>query len=469
MKQIGFMLNSFALLVLLLLGPSYSCAQLTAQQQQWLGQAGRHERDGWITLRVHGSPRVMGFQHGHLLAKEIASSLRATRRDWEYNSGMSWEWLVDHGSAILLPHIDSVSLAELDGIVEGLNTAGVQTTRAEIVAYNGIIELDGYWWPTIKDSLRVRAPDRPREMCSSFIVTGGMTPDGGIVLGHNTMTSYISADCNIILDIQPDAGHRILMQGTPGWIHSGTDFFITNAGLVGSETTIGGFSGFDQAGIPEFVRFRRATQDASSIDEWCAIMRKGNNGGYANAWLLGDVNTGEIARLELGLRHTSLERTKDGFYVGSNIAENIQILRHETTSKETDIRISDVARRVRWKQLMNQHRGKITLEMGKQFEGEHIDTYLGQERLGARSLCAHWEYETTDPTEPPYDPSGTVDAKVVDTRMAKTMSFAARWGSGCGTPFDAAAFLKEHPQFDWMTGILRSRESHPWATFRAGE
>jgi len=42
---------------------------------------------------------------------------------------------------------------------------------------------------------------------------------------------------------------------------------------------------------------RRATQDAPHIDQRCAIMKKGNNGGYANAWLIGDVNSGEIARL----------------------------------------------------------------------------------------------------------------------------------------------------------------------------
>ena len=90
------------------------------------------------------------------------------------------------------------------------------------------------------------------------------------------------------------------MQTSPGWIHSGTDFFITDAGLVGSETTIGGFHGFSEWGIPEFVRMRRATQDAGNIDEWCEIMKKGNNGGYANAWLLGDVNTREIARLGAG-------------------------------------------------------------------------------------------------------------------------------------------------------------------------
>jgi hypothetical protein len=296
-----------------------------------------------------------------------------------------------------------------------------------------------------------------------------MTADGGIVLGHNTMTSYAPADCNIILEIIPAQGHRILWQGCPGWIHSGTDFFITDAGLVGSETTISGFKGFDPLGIPEFVRMRRATQDASSIDDWCRIMRAGNNGGYANAWLIGDVRTNEIARLELGLKHTALERTKDGYFVGSNVAENMKILRFETNTRETDIRSTDIARRVRWKQLMEKHRGEIDADLARAFEGDHYDTFLRKARFGSRSLCAHWEFETEDPASAPFDPYGTVDGKVVDSGMAKRMAFSARWGAACGTPFDAGKFLKEHPQFEWMTGILRSRESFPWVEFRAGE
>jgi hypothetical protein len=198
-------------------------------------------------------------------------------------------------------------------------------------------------------------------------------------------------------------------------------------------------------------------------------MKAGNNGGYANSWLIGDIKTGEIARLELGLKHIGFERTKDGYYVGSNLVENVRILRLETNLKETDIRNSDVARRVRWKQLMRDNRGKISVDLAERFEGDHFDTYLQQERLGSRALCAHWEYDTTDPSSAPFDPSGTVDGKVVDSRMAKEMKFAARWGSGCGTPFDAGVFLQQHPQFDWLQGLLRSRGVHPWSVFSAGE
>lgn len=45
------------------------------------------------------------------------------------------------------------------------------------------------------------------------------------------------------------------------------------------------------------------------------------------------------------------------------------------------------------------------------------------------------------------------------------MSFSARWGAACGRPFDAKVFLAKHPQFEWMTDMVDSRPSQPWATF----
>jgi hypothetical protein len=169
-----------------------------------------------------------------------------------------------------------------------MTAAGVSTSYADILAFNASIETTGYWWPEVAKKLSGSATfiTKPKEACSSFIATGKMTKDGGVVLGHNMMWDYTEAYFNVIVDLVPAKGHRILMQTVPGWIHSGTDFFVTDAGLVGSETTIGGFHGFTEKGVPEFVRVRRAMQDANTIDEWCKIMKKGNNGGYANAWLI---------------------------------------------------------------------------------------------------------------------------------------------------------------------------------------
>ena len=443
-------------------------AALTSEQTSWLARGARHEKEGWTYLRIEGKPLERGFQHGYLLANDIRESLRITRAEWEYESGMDWPWLIGRTEAMFKGKIDPELLDEMRGIAQGLTAAGVPATLEEIVTYNAYVELSGYWWPQEKKKMDVHSPDARKQSCSSFIATGTMTADGGIVLGHNTMCSYLVADTYIILDIVPEKGFRILMQTSPGWIHSGTDFFITAAGLVGSETTIGDFDGFDEGGVPEFVRMRRATQDASTIDAWCDIMKKGNNGGYANAWLVGDVNTNEIARLELGLKHVGFQRTKNGYFVGSNIAENIQLLRLETEQRETDIRRSGVARRVRWKELMKEHQGKISSDLAKLFEADHYDSYLRKDALGWRALCAHGECDSLD-NDLPFDPSGTVDAKVVDSRMARGMSFAARWGSACGRPFDAGEFLARHPQFDWMKDILRSRASYPWTQFHAGE
>ena len=59
--------------------------------------------------------------------------------------------------------------------------------------------------------------------------------------------------------------------------------------------------GTDRNGIPEFVRARKAMQYAESVDDFARMMKDGNNGGYANSWLVGDRKTNEIARLELGI------------------------------------------------------------------------------------------------------------------------------------------------------------------------
>jgi hypothetical protein len=122
-----------------------AATKLTPQQQQWLSRASRHEQDGWITLHIEGSPQEMGFQHGYLLAKEIDTSLITTRKVWEYDSGMEWPWLVENGNALFSSRFDSSLLTEMEGIVEGLSAAGVKSTLAEIITYNGYIELSGYW------------------------------------------------------------------------------------------------------------------------------------------------------------------------------------------------------------------------------------------------------------------------------------------------------------------------------------
>ena len=81
-----------------------------------------------------------------------------------------------------------------------------------------------------------------------------------------------------------------------------------------------------------------ALQYAGSIDDYVRIMLDGNNGGYANDWLLGDNKTGEIALFELGLKNHSVRRTKDGCFFGANYPNSPRLSREETrfdASKKT--------------------------------------------------------------------------------------------------------------------------------------
>jgi len=119
---------------------------------------------------------------------------------------------------------------------------------------------------------------------------------------------------------------------------------------------------------------------------------------------------------------------------------------------------------------MKEYAGKIDVNRAKIFEGDHYDTYLNKKIPGGRTLCGHWEIDGQHfgPSEP-FSPEGTLDGKVVDAAMAKEMSFVARWGSVCGKAFDGEKFLADQPQYDWLTGMLRSRTSQPWTVFKAGE
>ena len=94
--------------------------------------------------------------------------------------------------------------------MNGLKAAGFTSSRNELVALNGFFELVGYWWPTVKDTISPNSLVFKKQSCSSFITTGSMTSDGGIVLGHNSMFGYYFPLPNIILDILPEKGHRIL-------------------------------------------------------------------------------------------------------------------------------------------------------------------------------------------------------------------------------------------------------------------
>jgi len=279
----------------------------------------RFERNGWLYLHTEGGPRERGFQHGWLLAREIGAALAMTDRKTIFATGDGFAFFVETAERLFAGKLDDEMLTELHAISEGATAAGVPVSFGEILAWNGYIELLWNWWPTARGGLP-RGRKR-RHHCSAFIATGSWTSDHGVVLAHNTWDDYTNANAfNVVADVAPDRGHRILMQTAPGLVHSATDFFVTGAGLVGAETSIAGFNGYDPSKSPEFCRARRAMQYGCSLEEWAQIIKTDNNRGYANSWLIGNVATGEIARIEIGLRYIGETRTSDGFFWAATLS-----------------------------------------------------------------------------------------------------------------------------------------------------
>ncbi len=475
-------LLTFGLLLTTRIQPANAAPARIARQDSTydvtLGRGYRFDRGGWTYVHLEGAPHDIGVQHGYLMAPEIADFYGVVRLEMTHNTSRSWEFFRRAGREMLWPKIDAEYQQELQGITDGLNQHGLKLDLWDVVAMNAFAELPDYYVPWLNEQTKAANAAHPADRpvyghCSAFVATGSWTKDHRIVMGHNNWTSYVEGSrWRVVFDIVPRTGYRVLMDGLPGIIASDDDFGVNTGGLMITETTIARFHGWDPNGKPEFVRARKAMQYASSIDEFTKIMLDGNNGGYANDWLLADRKTGEIARFELGLRHTKLWRTTDGYFAGSNFPSDPDVIKDETTFNPDNASSSPNARHVRWDQLINENKGKIDTNLAEVFLSDHYDTFTKQTGPNLRTLCGHGE--SSSEGEPawdvkPYDPSGAVQGKVIDSRMAEAMTFTGRMGHPCGTEFDAAKFLSAHHDYSWESPIMEDMDTGPWTQFRIGE
>jgi Phospholipase B len=429
--------------------------------------------NGWTLVHLEGSPAEIGFQHGHLLATEILEMKGLAELELKQDTQKSWTFFRDSARDMMWPNVEREYREELQGIADGVTARGVKLDLWDIVALNGLLEW-GYYTKAYDKQRGGVAPKTAgaAEHCSAFVATGSYTRDGKVIIAHNNWSSYLDgARWTIAFDIQPARGHRVLMDGLPGLISSGDDFGLNSAGIMITETTITGFEGYDPSGIPEFVRARKAMQYASSIDDFARIMKERNNGGYANDWLVADRKTNEIASLELGLKNVTLDRKKEGYFVGANFPINPKLASEETNFDTKDLSVSANARRVRWEQLMAEHRGRIDVAAARQFLADHYDTFQKKTDPNERTLCGHVDLSPRglEPWQPAFGTAGAVQNKVADATLAAELSFSAAAGHACGIEFRAASHLTSHPQFGWQKPFIRDLPSFPWTTLSAAK
>jgi hypothetical protein len=447
-----------------------SIASLHPQDAK-LQDAFRKNQDGWVYLHLQGDPAAVGYQYGYLAAPEIDDAEKALKLYLANTTGKDWNWYRGSAQKVLWPKVEPEYRAEIQAIADGMRAKGFKEDTTDICAINGFFELAWYYLPYLNAKQGGQLQSNAQLQCSAFVATGNMTSDHRPVMAHNAWIDYILGErFNLILDVAPDKGYHFMMDAFPGFIDSGSDFAVNSQGIMFTETTIAGFEGFDPNGVPEFDRARKAIQYSKTLDDVNRIFTTGNNGGYANTWLMADNKTNEIGQLELGLKNVTFKRTSDGYFVGANFPQDPKLIAQECDPQQWPSKVC-IDRHTRWDKLMEENKGQIDLAHAEAFVSDHHDETLQKDGPSATTLCGHADLDDRKGIGglmiPDNNPFGASQGKAITAALADHLSFWGRMGHPCGIPFDAKAFFKAHSNFDWEKPMLRDMPTEPWSFFSA--
>ena len=465
--------------------------------------------DGWLRVTIRGAPYERGVSHGKQVV--AADPERFTRmfavfdkifrqsygRDIEFFYGLC----EDFYQPIIKKRFPKI-YREMEGIAAGAGGLDVRQIilinvymslpyfYAHMLRYIDTPKYRKKYADVIRDehailadptalSARAARLDEFKDRCSLIMAVGpSWTKDGGIVCGHSSFSNFLDAQfCNVILRIEPEAGDGcvMVMQTTPGGVWSTTDFFVTSAGIIGSETTIRGFHAF-KLRDPICCRIRECMQYAKTLEEYAERLQKRNSGDYACSWMFGDVRNRSggprIMRVELGLNYVTVETAKDGVFLGFNSTYDERIRAIECSGGLGggggggelsdadgfhDVTSSIGNRRVQLEKLAEKYRGRINTAVIKRILADHFDNHLGKTAANSRTICKHGYADNGEggsagsgSASAPFKPVGAYDAKVADSALIRRMSFLAHLGPPCGTPFSVREHMKKHPEWkDW--------------------
>ncbi|MEA2053879.1 MAG: PQQ-binding-like beta-propeller repeat protein [Candidatus Thermoplasmatota archaeon] len=334
------------------------------------GKGYRYNVQGLIYVHIEGDAYERGYQHGYILYPEIMDMMyrwsniihncpivikyipiNQTSPRYEKISSIWWNYCRNKAMNIFWDYYPPEYKAEIKGIADAVSSRGGKMF-GEAVSYEDVLTLNEMYelmsilvnphknihpLRTLFYDLLGVAPELenkenefifsiisspPVHHCNGFIATGDATTNGQVVATDSVWcggwwyTYYIAQRWNVILDIVPSQGNRIIMGTSPGYIWSDEDYYQNDKGIIFIETTCP--QGLWKKGLPLAVRARSALQYGESIDNVIKYMRTDNNGVMNAVWLIGDTKNGEIARLELGLYESAVWRTKNGFYWSAN-------------------------------------------------------------------------------------------------------------------------------------------------------
>jgi outer membrane protein assembly factor BamB len=275
----------------------------------------------------------------------------------------------------------------------------------------------------------------PAHHCNGFIATGAATTGGQMVVSQTVLCGgwwypyYIPQRWNVIIDIVPSDGYRFMMPSAPGYIWSDQNYYQNEKGITFVDTTcIQGL--WREGGYPMAIRTRMAAQYGDNMDDVIDYLLYKNDGIWTAVYLIGDIKTGEIARLDLGMNKYEIWRTFDGYYWTANNAMSSAVraesyglalkggfLRFLTTILKIPSSYMFMTRK-----YFPSNRDLAFEELGKKLHGE-IDIEVLK-----NNIMAH----------PRIGIPAATDVKAADTQMVENMSMWAFFGNVRGKVWDTS-------------------------------
>lgn len=431
----------------------------------------RYNIQGWVYVNIKGDPYTRGYQYGYLAGEEIIDLMQRwskmilnhprikpirsmlSQEQYENVAQDWWGFCKQLAERMYWDEYPAEYRNEIRGIAAGVTERGL-TLYGEPISYKDVLasnemyemlsklteggiqnkfhplfdlyhilkpdieEYSSFSAETFVNDFIGRSDETFHHKCSSFIATGDATTDGQLILSNSMWSTsagstwwwahYISIRWNIILDVMPTSGNRFQMSCAPGYIWSDHDFYQNDAGICFIETTV--HQGiWTEQGLPLAVRARKAVQYANTIDEVIYYLRTNNDGIMNAVWLIGNTNTGEIARYELGLYQDAvIKRTKNGFLWSSNNPMDFDVRMEKMDWTELVNQLLKyvlfganfyqyytpwylpAARDIAFEELGNKYYGDIDVDVVKEIMGtDPIGTYSPDCKITSTNLLKH--------------------------------------------------------------------------------
>ena len=474
-----------ALLVFILMLPTTFYVSVLADEKEEpeIIHSGKYENayryniQGWIYLHIEGEPYERGYQHGYLLAAEIVDHINR----WSntiHNSPLLENRHFDHESAkyerlsntwwnfcrsrikhIYWDRTPEEYQEEIRGIADGVKEQngyvhGREVDYIDILAinemyefmvrsensrkdfhplrglFNGIKSLIPTGLGDMESFVESFLGTPPTHHCNAFIATGNATTEGQIVAAHDIRCGgwwysyYIAQRWNVITDILPSDGHRLIMVSSPGYIWSDENYYQNEQGIVILDTTCSQGL-WRNRGYSMAIRMRMAAQYSSNLDQAIDYLMYKNDGIWTAAYLIGDTKTGEIARLDLGLYNYEIWRTFNGFYWSANnaISKGVRAEANGLGLKGILLKMIGLNFYAYFtRRYFHAPRDAKFEELGEKYYGD-IDIEVLKDKI-------MYEYPITD--------NSTTDIKATDTQLMEANSLWAFWGNARGMIWDVS-------------------------------